>query len=214
MVDKQNTTDNHGWEYPAPGYDASTPTWGELLNALFEEDLDNAVIIKDVYDNRPAPGEQDRWFLATDRRIAYYDDGQDWEAMMGLGTTDHPVPGTTHLESLRAEEQQVGGVKTVGESVTINDDSVQTVDASFASLIIVQAVTSNAIGHATLQTEFNDITDALLASSATNQGSSSLSGTTGPDGSLNISRNDNNFNLENRTGEDPIDVEILLYKRQ
>lgn len=42
MVDTTNTTTNYGWEYPAADYDASNPTWPELLNALFG-DIDSSL---------------------------------------------------------------------------------------------------------------------------------------------------------------------------
>lgn len=102
MVDQQNTTDNHDWNYPAPGYNADSPTWGELLNTIIEDDLDREVIVKGAYADRPAAGQADRWYLATDRRIIFRDTGDSWEPVAGVGTESNPVP-EQYVESLNAD---------------------------------------------------------------------------------------------------------------
>jgi len=103
MTDQTNSTDNHDWEIPAPGYDADAPTYAELYNQLVQDDLDRDILIRGPFSERPAAGEQDRWFLATDRRILFYDDGSQWEPMAGVGTEQNPVPGTSHFEAVSTD---------------------------------------------------------------------------------------------------------------
>lgn len=78
-------TDYHDdWDYPVV-HSTSTEDedqWGDILNGLVEHDLDEEVIKKDTLVNRPAAGNQNRWFLATDELELFLDDGTDWNRIV------------------------------------------------------------------------------------------------------------------------------------
>lgn len=63
--------------------------------------------------NRPPAGTPDRYYLATDTRLLYYDDGDGWVAVAGAGSQSTPLP-EQHVESLRAK---TASVEEVGASV-------------------------------------------------------------------------------------------------
>lgn len=98
MSNNTEQTDYHSYEYPGENYDATDTHWGEILNDLFE-DLDDDVVRKGSYDDRPDAGTEGRWYLATDRNIIFYDDGDDWDPIAGLGTEANPVPGTVYYSA-------------------------------------------------------------------------------------------------------------------
>lgn len=84
-------TDTHGWTIPTTGGDADV--WGSVLNDFFDGELENNVILKDTYSNRPSASNTNLvLFLATDRRIVYWNNSGTWEAVFGLGTETDPVP--------------------------------------------------------------------------------------------------------------------------
>jgi len=107
MVNSTNDTDNHDWEYPADGYDADSPDWGDLLNTLIDDDLDRDVVIKDTHANRPAAGEADRWFLATDKKYVAYDDGNSWEIFAGTADAGTRPAGTTYRNGVNVADDIV-----------------------------------------------------------------------------------------------------------
>jgi len=108
-------TTNHGWDIPEVGGDEGV--WGEILNNFFDEDLDTEISLKGPFAERPTAGEDIvNLYLATDRRIVYYNDGNSWEAVYGLGTEDNPVSGTSYFENLEAS------VLSFDESYQTRDD--------------------------------------------------------------------------------------------
>lgn len=76
----QNADYHTSWSYPTPHTESDEDQWGDILNTLFEDELDEAVILKDTKANRPSAGTADRWFLATDESPPglYLDDGAQW----------------------------------------------------------------------------------------------------------------------------------------
>lgn len=79
-------TDYHGWNMPTPGGDDGV--WGDVLNTLFDDQLDELIPLQDTKANRPAAGTADRLFLAIDEPFLYRDTGSAWERVDGkqLGT--------------------------------------------------------------------------------------------------------------------------------
>jgi hypothetical protein len=122
-------TSNHNWDIPSVGGDSNE--WGTILNDLFDGDLDRDVVLKGTYANRPAAGTDTvTLYLATDRRIVYYNDGSSWEAVYGLGTEANPVPGTSHFESINTDkvgitdfDGQVSGLDGGVQSIPNNSET-------------------------------------------------------------------------------------------
>ena len=103
-------TSNHDWTIPTVGED--TNTWGQILNDFFDGELDEQVTLEGPYSERPSAADGNvKLYLATDRKIVYYNDGSSWEAVYGLGTDSNPVPGTSHFESVNT-----GTLKTTDRS--------------------------------------------------------------------------------------------------
>ena len=101
-------TSNHDWTIPTVGED--TNTWGQILNDFFDGELDEQVTLEGPYSERPSAADGNvKLYLATDRRIVYYNDGSSWEAVYGLGTDSNPVPGTSHFESVSTGSAIIGG---------------------------------------------------------------------------------------------------------
>lgn len=73
------TTPNHG--YDKPEVNADDDVWGDLINSTIDA-LDDDVVIKDTFANRPAAGTANRWFLATDRLELYHDTGSAWDRVL------------------------------------------------------------------------------------------------------------------------------------
>ena len=96
MVDN---TPRHGFQIFEDGEeDWEHRTDFELLDKLVSESGD--------YADRPATGEYpNELYHALDRRILYRwdDETEEWEAIAGLGSSDNPVPGTSHFEALETE---------------------------------------------------------------------------------------------------------------
>ena len=105
------TTSNHGWTIPEVG--GSEDVWGQILNDFFDEELDTEISLKGPFSERPvADSNSPKLYLATDRRIVYYNDGNSWEAVYGLGTDSNPVPGASYFEFLNVEDASVTNAPT------------------------------------------------------------------------------------------------------
>jgi hypothetical protein len=101
-------TSNHGWEIP--DVNGSKDVWGQILNDFFDDELDRQVKLEGTFANRPSAGSSSvKYYHATDRRIVYYNDGNTWEAVYGLGTDSNPVPGTSHFESISTDSLTLSG---------------------------------------------------------------------------------------------------------
>jgi hypothetical protein len=82
----------------------------------------------------------------------------------------------------------------------IADDDVASIDVGSETILFVTGKSTGA-GVGIYFMGFNTLLTVQQSGSTTNQGSTTLTGTTGPDGSLNIARDNNTLLLENRTGE-------------
>lgn len=98
------------------------------------------------------------------------------------------------------------------ESYSLGDDESVDTYANNAdhSLVFMSGDGSN--NHALFTLQFNGITIAMIGSNVTDQSNSDLTGTTGPDGSVNISQSSSILQVENRTG-DPIEFDIVALSR-
>jgi len=118
------STSNHNWTIPEVG--GSKDTWGQILNDFFDDELDEEVSLKGPFSERPSAGSGvAKLYLATDRRIVYYNDGSSWEAVYGLGTEDNPVPNTSHFESIQAEDLDVSGRPSQDHRELVDFESVR-----------------------------------------------------------------------------------------
>lgn len=62
------TTDYHQWDYPVENEE----DWHTIVNPLIENDLDEAVILKDTLANRPAAESAGRrWWRPDECRYRY-----------------------------------------------------------------------------------------------------------------------------------------------
>ncbi|QLH78674.1 polysaccharide deacetylase family protein [Halosimplex rubrum] len=105
--DNTNTTDSHGIEYPAQGYDSGSPTWAELYGAAFED-------IDDLLDARPTD-EAVKDIVAAlvgsgDKLSWTYDDGNDTLTL-----------DTTALDEEEVEDT-VNALVTAGNALTASYD--------------------------------------------------------------------------------------------
>lgn len=82
-------TDNNAFDVYANGQ------W----QALIPSPNTGAVIIEDIFINRPAPGIADRLFIATDTHIFYRDNGTTWDAIGdGIGGGGTPAPPVNSVQ--------------------------------------------------------------------------------------------------------------------
>jgi len=93
----------------------------------------------------------------------------------------------------------INNIPQFSEWATISDDSTESFFVGDFELFTISGTYSGTGGF--LITGYNKIENSLLGTNTTTQGNTSLSGTTGPDDSLNIARNDNTLILENRLGD-------------
>jgi len=100
MAKNPNPTTNHNLPKPAKG--DLDGTWGDTVNEELTQRLEERVEIRDVQSNlgNYTPYE-DAAFRATDTGRIYLGDGSGWNAQ-NFGTSDDPVPGTSHFEALEA----------------------------------------------------------------------------------------------------------------
>jgi len=93
------------------------------------------------------------------------------------------------------------------DSVTINNDDATSVDSTAYSFVFISAI-SEERGVGQFTTDFSTIT-TVNKSNISNEGNTVLSGTTGPDGTLNVSIDATTLYLENRTGTNPADFTVF-----
>jgi len=130
--------------------------------------------------------------------------GSDNEVSLGTdGTVTAPAVSTGDLT--------VNSVPYLAKPFSgVGDDTAVTVDVNGFEIIDVSTSFSGVNG--TFYTGFDDIYNSTSGRNITDQGNSTLSGTTGTDGSLNVSRSDNTLYLENRLG-DSRDITVLSFRR-
>jgi hypothetical protein len=103
-------------------------------------------------------------------------------------------------ESVNTDLAVIGETGYNPTTTALADDSVATVTVSSES---IQLLTGNAGGVTGIfVSAFDSLITAATGSTVTNAGSTTLTGTTGDDGDLTVSRDGNDLNIENRTGSD------------
>lgn len=95
------------------------------------------------------------------------------------------------------------------EANSLADDSSASISRNATSVAIV-TTTNIQTGAGIFFQGFDTITTVDEANMSNQGGDTSLSGTTGPDGSLNVAVQDNEFYIENRTGSEE-DVHTYLF---
>jgi len=130
-------TTNHEWDIPTVGADEGV--WGEILNDFFDDELDRQVTLEGPLSERPnANSESVKYYHATDEERIYYNDGTDWNLIVGsigddIASTSHgneshsstfavdgdEQPPEEHGDNSHEYELQIDGL-TIGPDDTIN----------------------------------------------------------------------------------------------
>jgi len=148
--------------------------------------------------------------------LASYDTWREVAASLASGIPfahiDDLETETHSTEELSTKELIVGQVQRRVVELTIADDSVKSVNVSpnRGALIAVYQEDANRFG---LFGTIANSCDTATSQAITNNGSLQLTGTTGTDGELSVSRDGDTFYIENRTGGQIIvhvDVKDLL----
>jgi len=125
-----------------------------------------------------------------------------------VGTSSEPVDveaatvtaTDVNTDSVNTDQTTINGINYLSETVTIADDAVGTIDVSDFELLTISGGFTGC--GAFLICGFGRIANSLLGRKTTELGGTPLDGTTGPDDSLNIARDDNTLYLENRLGSE------------
>lgn len=91
MTQETEKTDFTSTELPSTGYDASNPTWGQLLNKAFSQ-LDNNTVPSGLWKDRPSNVANDEKYYAVDHMTLYRATSNGWKAAGGMGTGENPLP--------------------------------------------------------------------------------------------------------------------------
>ncbi|WP_435065897.1 hypothetical protein [Halobaculum sp. EA56] len=104
----------------------------------------------------------------------------------------------TVAKQLKPDPSASDGI--TNEYVTIPDDGAKIIDSESQCLVLIGGP-SESSGGGLLATSFSTLT-TLATTNVSNEGNTTLDGTSGPDGSLNLAIDSNNLYLENRTGSE------------
>jgi hypothetical protein len=110
-------------------------------------------------------------------------------------------------EPIRTEGLDIGNTPISATTVSVADDDVAEINVKREVMIFVFAENKST---AAFLSDFDRLSTVALSGSATNQGSSDLTGTTGTDGATNYSRDGNILHIENRTG-DEMDYDLVQF---
>jgi len=131
-----------------------------------------------------------------------YDDAKDLvETILSDGVQEVSADSQTARNTLNR-----GNTPEEYQTFTVADDSVQEFNLSTDKLIQIHA--DRGVTSGIYLSSFNKLTTVAQEIDMTNEGSTDLTGTTGPDNNLNVSRDGNTGHLENRTGTQ-IEVDII-----
>jgi len=128
----------------------------------------------------------------------------------GTSGNDNEVSLTTQ-GALEVEQADIGNLQIRTQTVTVADDSVEELTAKINGDAVdgqIEVYTING-GSAAFLSNFDFLGTMGLLPQATNQGSTDLTTTDGPDGNFNYSRFENIFQIENRFG-DPRDFLVVF----
>lgn len=142
-------------------------------------------------------------------------DGEDVKGIASLTATSvtadsATVNGTTTTDSLDADSITINNTRLSSPTLTVADDGVKTVDVGGDQFIQVFGDQGNTFGVFTAA--FGTLNTIDVGTKVTNQGSTDLTGTTGPDGTLNISNTDTTLHLENRVGNS-LEIDVVRFTR-
>ena len=150
MVNSTNDTPNHEWTVPVPGYDASSPSYAELINTMIDE-MDVDVVMRGTEAEQPAPGTTDRIYIATDTPAIYHDDGDSWNTV-AVEYTDEA-----------ARDAVAAALDGDGDLAISHDDGTDAISITFASDMATQAELSShadsASAHHAKTTSQSDLED-------------------------------------------------------
>lgn len=124
-------TANHAFYKPTDGEDG----WATSKNADWD-DLDTKLIQKETEANRPAAGTEGRWFLATDTKVIYYDNGASWDVVTGSTISDD---GTEVLDAFTDINFTT--------DLAVTDDGDGTVTVAFDGTYYTDADALNAVNN-------------------------------------------------------------------
>jgi len=115
------------------------------------------------------------------------------------GSDELTTFGDTTHDSVSTDEEVIGQVQRRVPALTIADDAADsiTVSTNRGALISVYDVSANRFG---LFATVANAVDSAGTQAITNLGGQQLTGTTGTDGDLSVSRDADTFYIENRTG--------------
>lgn len=139
----------------------------------------------------------------TDRHVIKRADGTEVAEIYhnGNDTVIDPLVGSVDVQGAFKSPVVTGDLVKEVTTLTIADDDVATIDAQngyYSKLIGDGSGKKNGIfGHS-----FNRLDTIFAGADVTNQGNTDLTGTDGPDGSINVSRDGNTLNVENRLGSE------------
>ena len=133
----------------------------------------------------------------TNTAVATHTAGGGWT----LGANvDGDGNDLTNLGSVSTNEASTTPVTRSGESFDVADDDVISFTAPRDGILFVHADFGNASGLFHYR-EFNNLDSIVTGGNAENEGTgTTLSGTTGQDGNINVAKDGNTIFLENRTG--------------
>ena len=115
-----------------------------------------------------------------------------------------------NVGSLNTGNIDIGQTTIVSNTVTLSDDGSESFDFQGDTMAHIFGDVGGT--SAIVATRFDGIGDVLANGAKYNIESGALSGTTGQDGRINISRVENTFYIENRDGQE-IEFDFLIYNR-
>jgi len=128
-----------------------------------------------------------------------------------INNADTVTTNTLDAVSVNTDETVINNVPILMESFQdVNDNTSVTLNVSEFELINISTSFGGCTG--IFFTRFNGIDNFIFGRSMSSQGGTPLTGTTGPDGDLNVSRVGNTLHIENRLGSQR-DVVIFSFKR-
>jgi len=134
-------TTNHDW--PAPEAEDPGSAYVSAFDTLIDA-LDDEVILKDTGANRPGASTPNRWFLATDDRILYRDNGTSWDVIAAANPADLDGSGGTAGDTLVTDGTSISWASGSGSGI-----DADTVDGYEGSALAALAENENVTGEYT-----------------------------------------------------------------
>jgi len=156
----------------------------------------------------------------SDRLIVRSQDGNVKSEIYfdGSNTVVNPLTGNVDVQgALQTEQATIGAIKLDHFTLTIPDDNVTTqaddgTDIDVNVFSWVRLIGDSTLEYAEVTLKFDDFDITQLGDAVTDQSSTDLGGTDGPDGTLNLSMSSGLMHFENRTG-DEVTIDLLTMNR-